>query len=44
MYEFIDILIDFWFLIIAIEGTLPGLNQNLFIQKDIIKPQRQGVC
>ena len=44
MYEFINILIDFWFLFIVIEGTLPGLNQNIFIQNGIIKPQRQGVC
>jgi len=39
MYVSINVLIYFWFLFLVIEGTLPGLNQKLFIENDIIKPQ-----
>ena len=37
MYVVMNILIYFYFLWIVIEGTLPGLNQNPFIQNSKIK-------
>jgi len=36
----INILIYFWFVFLVIEGTLPGLNQNPFIQNSKIKTRK----